>query len=1029
MGLWGWKKITNRKARIFISSTFNDMNLERKTIVRQVFPRLRREFSNSFIDIVEIDLRWGVLDEEVVSGNIIEICIGEVRKCSPFFLGLIGSSYGTIPSPQIINNTNEHILQMIPHSTLYGISITEMEMRAGLLYGNNAKEASVFIKNTQRDNRLKSFIDLIENQQCCNTDSYETIEELVEKVYNNLYNHIKHYFVDELVPPKGDITYFDHLNFAKTHFAHYYPDNNVINVIEQIVSDKNICYIQGEDGIGKSAILSYFINYYGNEMDEYVFFHFMQLNHDNKSINLLVSRLLNYLKLNELCSLENESILSEEEILKEALLKLNSRLYLLIDDVDEIIGNHNYLYDFYRLASRNLKILLTGKKKPNRDIPCYKLTLLLEEQIPYIIQKWYSSYDKKVSSELSSIIKTNEDFKNPLVLSFLLDELKVIGDNRTLLTYASERNRQHIFPLLIQELITSSREIVSNETLENLFIFIILSKEGLYESDIMKLLDIPVISWVAIYSILSGCFLECSGIIQIKNERICDTIISILNIDLDEQNDKRLVLINHFKDIKLDYAKREYIWQAFKLGNTKLLSELLFNYDVLEMLEKYDKGLLQCYLVYLSSTKSITNIVAQSLVEIFREKNDIDNMMRILLLGECYDIIVMVYDSYLMEKEKLHLDVIRCYSRSLFKIAKYNDANKTYSYIINNINIEKEKTLNDIRFMYAIALNESGNFGEAYHLLKDVIKYYQKNNIYSTSSTYATIYLANLEYMFGETKSAFIHITEAIEKRKELFGEGTKEMAWTYCFSSPIFFSMGKYDDAISMSQQAVNIDINYYGKLGLKYAWSMLVHANQLLNQGNIIKAADYYEISIKENDKVLDIRDRPHPFSLTSYNNLGVLKWTTHHYDEAREIIRSTIEQKKIKLFKNHCYLANSYVNLGNMTTNIDKKVSLDLLLEADYIYSTQFSPNHPDRIFVKICLLSLYQDNHLLEEYTSLFDELSNSTCEDYFIKKFLELLKEKSVCDTEFVMPHFYQTKNNICEFVILPPIILSLLSKS
>lgn len=60
MGIWGWKKITNRKARIFISSTFEDMKLERKTIVRQVFPRLRREFAKSYIDIVEIDLRWGV---------------------------------------------------------------------------------------------------------------------------------------------------------------------------------------------------------------------------------------------------------------------------------------------------------------------------------------------------------------------------------------------------------------------------------------------------------------------------------------------------------------------------------------------------------------------------------------------------------------------------------------------------------------------------------------------------------------------------------------------------------------------------------------------------------------------------------------------------------------------------------------------------------------------------------------------------------------------------------------------------------
>lgn len=224
------------------------------------------------------------------------------------------------------------------------------------------KEASVFIKNTQRDDKLKSFIELIETLQDCNTDSYETIDELVEKVYKNLYKHINNFFVDELVPPKGDLTYFSHLNFAKTHYSHYFADNNVVNIIEQIVSDKNICYIQGEDGLGKSAILSYFINYYGNEMDEYVFFHFMQIDQGNKSINSLVSRLLNYLKLNDLYQVEYESMLSDEEILKEALRKLGSRLYLMIDDVDDILGDHNYAYDLYRLASRNLKIILTGKK-------------------------------------------------------------------------------------------------------------------------------------------------------------------------------------------------------------------------------------------------------------------------------------------------------------------------------------------------------------------------------------------------------------------------------------------------------------------------------------------------------------------------------------------------------------------------------------------------------------------------------------------------------------------------------------------
>lgn len=868
------EKITNRKARIFISSTFEDMKLERKTIVRQVFPRLRREFAKSYIDIVEIDLRWGVLDEEVISGNIIEICIGEVRKCSPFFLGLIGSSYGTIPSPEIINNTNEYFLQMVSQSSLYGISITEMEMRAGLLYGDNKKEASVFIKNTQRDDKLKSFIELIETLQDCNTDSYETIDELVEKVYKNLYKHINNFFVDELVPPKGDLTYFSHLNFAKTHYSHYFADNNVVNIIEQIVSDKNICYIQGEDGLGKSAILSYFINYYGNEMDEYVFFHFMQIDQGNKSINSLVSRLLNYLKLNDLYQVEYESMLSDEEILKEALRKLGSRLYLMIDDVDDILGDHNYAYDLYRLASRNLKIILTGKKVPIKSIPHYKLTPLLEEQIPYIIQKWYSSYDKKVSVELSSIIKTNKEFKDPQVLSFLLDELKVIGENSTLLSYVLEHTQKDVLTLLTKELIVSAKEIVSQETLENFFTYIMLSKEGLHESDIIKLLDIPVIEWVTIYSILSSCFLENSGVIQLKNERICNTIKSLLNIDLNERKEKRNVLINHFKEIDLDYAKREYIWQVFKIDNTELLTELLFDYNILKMLNGYDRGLLQCYLVYLSSKKSITDTFLQPLIVSFQKRGEVDNLIRILLSGECYDAIARTYDLYLKKEEKQRIDIMGCYARSLFKVAKYEEANKVYLHIINTTDIKNESALNDIRFMYAVALNESGHFTDAYKLLEDVIIYYKENNILSTNSTYATIYLANLEYMFGEINKAFSHMSEAIEKRTELFGEGTKEMAWTFCFSSPIFFSMGKYDEAYTMSQQAVNIDVNYFGNLGLEYAWSMLVLANQLLNQGNMKKASEYYVISIKENDKVIDIHERPHPFSLTAYNNLGVLK-----------------------------------------------------------------------------------------------------------------------------------------------------------
>lgn len=83
---------------------------------------------------------------------------------------------------------------------------------------------------------------------------------------------------------------------------------------------------------------------------------------------------------------------------------------------------------------------------------------------------------------------------------------------------------------------------------------------------------------------------------------------------------KRNVLINHFKEIDLDYAKREYIWQVFKIDNTELLTELLFDYNILKMLNGYDRGLLQCYLVYLSSKKSITDTFLQPLIVSFQKR-------------------------------------------------------------------------------------------------------------------------------------------------------------------------------------------------------------------------------------------------------------------------------------------------------------------------------------------------------------------------------------------------------------------------
>ena len=54
---------------MFISSTFRDMHGERDLLTRFVFPQLRAMAAKHFIDVYEVDLRWGVTEEEATSNK------------------------------------------------------------------------------------------------------------------------------------------------------------------------------------------------------------------------------------------------------------------------------------------------------------------------------------------------------------------------------------------------------------------------------------------------------------------------------------------------------------------------------------------------------------------------------------------------------------------------------------------------------------------------------------------------------------------------------------------------------------------------------------------------------------------------------------------------------------------------------------------------------------------------------------------------------------------------------------------------
>lgn len=97
----------SRTIRLFLSSTFSDMQSERDLMQRRVFPRLRAHSATLGFCFQAIDLRWGVSEEAGRHNRTMRICVEELHRCQqggvrPNFLVLLGSRYGWRPPPEVI---------------------------------------------------------------------------------------------------------------------------------------------------------------------------------------------------------------------------------------------------------------------------------------------------------------------------------------------------------------------------------------------------------------------------------------------------------------------------------------------------------------------------------------------------------------------------------------------------------------------------------------------------------------------------------------------------------------------------------------------------------------------------------------------------------------------------------------------------------------------------------------------------------------------------------------------------------------
>ena len=94
--------------RVFLSSTFSDMHETRNYLTKKIFPKIEQECRRRGASFSVLDLRWGITESESQTGKVIEICIDEINRTRPFFIGLVGERYGWIPDENEMEK-NRHL--------------------------------------------------------------------------------------------------------------------------------------------------------------------------------------------------------------------------------------------------------------------------------------------------------------------------------------------------------------------------------------------------------------------------------------------------------------------------------------------------------------------------------------------------------------------------------------------------------------------------------------------------------------------------------------------------------------------------------------------------------------------------------------------------------------------------------------------------------------------------------------------------------------------------------------------------------
>lgn len=434
---------SKREIKIFISSTFQDMQEERDMLIIQVFPKLQEQAMLRRVRLVPIDLRWGITQAEAESGQVIGKCFDGIKNSSPFFIGLIGDRYGWVPTVEDFNvdatllNRHPWLRDKIDR----GISMTHLEFLYDLALNGALKEGRIFINGGSLEGlslgKVGEFKRWIVDSGLFKYKHYLISQSLKPEVESYVTEILdKYYPLSEISEEEKILNEQEVYKFRYSHF--YVPIEERDEKLRSFLkSDRRALIIYGEEGSGKrSTTVNICEEMTGQGVIKHPFYFFEM---EDSSPDEVKGKCLAFKDISADTAVLHFKTLKAEEALRfiEILndLSPDCRVIFLVDKVQPIDGDFEQIH-FDSIGSRFRRKFFKG---------------------------FFAQYMKKVSDEQLDRLASISCATSPAIVKAIADELLVLGKH---------------------ELLGSEIEALSRmQDAETVFVYILKSALAKYDSD------------------------------------------------------------------------------------------------------------------------------------------------------------------------------------------------------------------------------------------------------------------------------------------------------------------------------------------------------------------------------------------------------------------------------------------------------------------------------------------------------------------------------------------------------------------